>query len=430
MPGLGNALRTRRLRTRAVEASTADKGGTPRPKQRDIQWGRIHKVADKRDYYEVLGVERDATADQIKRAFRKKAVKLHPDHNDAPDANEQFAELNEAYSVLSDDQKRAMYDRYGTVDGMPGGSGYVDFSDIFGGMGVDDIFSSIFGGGAARGSSPRDRARRRAGRDMAISLSISLEEAATGCKKTISYDRLAPCEDCAGSGMGEGGQEKACPRCNGTGYVTTVQRSIFGQMQSSSPCPDCGGEGTVVDTPCSHCGGEGRVRTHEHLDVEVPAGVATGRQLRLRGYGEAGYRGAASGDLIVTIQVDAHERFERHGDDLVCDVHVGIAEAALGCVVEVEGILPDEEFELEVPAGTQYGSALTVDGHGMPRLGGGGSRGRFVARVVVDVPARLSAEAREALERYAEAAGEHAAGTAKKRTMGDRIRDAIDDILD
>ena len=230
--------------------------------------------------------------------------------------------------------------------------------------------------------------------------------------------------------MGEGGQEKACPRCNGTGYVTTVQRSIFGQMQSSSPCPDCGGEGTVVDMPCSHCGGEGRVRTHERLDVEVPAGVATGRQLRLRGYGEAGYRGAASGDLIVTIQVDAHERFERHGDDLVCDVHVGIAEAALGCVVEVEGILPDEEFELEVPAGTQYGSALTVDGHGMPRLGGGGSRGRFVARVVVDVPARLSAEAREALERYAEAAGEHAAGTAKKRTMGDRIRDAIDDILD
>ncbi len=170
--------------------------------------------------------------------------------------------------------------------------------------------------------------------------------------------------------MGEGGQEKACPRCNRTGYVTTVQRSIFGQMQSSSPCPDCGGEGTVVDMPCSHCGGEGRVRTHERLDVEVPAGVATGRQLRLRGYGEAGYRGAASGDLIVTIQVDAHERFERHGDDLVCDVHVGIAEAALGCVVEVEGHPARRGVRARVPAGTQYGSALTVDGHGMPRLGG------------------------------------------------------------
>ncbi|MDO4437094.1 MAG: molecular chaperone DnaJ [Coriobacteriaceae bacterium] len=385
-------------------------------------------MADKRDYYEVLGVERDATADQIKRAFRKKAVKLHPDHNDAPDANEQFAELNEAYSVLSDDQKRSMYDRYGTVDGA--GSGYVDFSDIFGGMGVDDIFSSFFGGGTASGGGARDRSRRRAGRDMAISLSITLEEAALGCKKTISYDRLAPCDECAGSGLGDGGQEKPCSRCGGSGYVTTVQRSIFGQMQSSSPCPDCNGEGTVIDKPCSHCHGEGRERMHERLDVEVPAGVATGRQLRLRGYGEAGYRGASAGDLIVNIQVADHERFERRGDDLLSEVHVGIAEAALGCTVEVEGILPDETFELEIPAGTQFGAAIAVDGHGMPRLGGGGQRGRYIARVVVDVPTHLNAEAREALEHYAEAAGEHAAGAAKKRTMGDRIRDAIDDILD
>lgn len=386
-------------------------------------------MSDKRDYYEVLGVERDATADQIKRAFRKKAVKLHPDHNDAPDANERFAELNEAYSVLSDEQKRSMYDRYGTVDGMPGGSGYVDFSDIFGGMGVDDIFSSIFGGGAT-GGGPRDRARRRAGRDMAISLTVSLEEAATGCKKTITYDRLAPCEVCDGSGRAEGGQERTCPRCNGSGYVTTVQRSIFGQMQSSSPCPDCDGEGTVIDKPCPHCHGEGRARSHERLDVEVPAGVATGRQLRVRAHGETGYRGAASGDLIVNIQVEQDERFERRGDDLIRDVHVGIAEAALGCVLDVEGILPDERFELEIPAGTQYGSAISVDGHGMPRLGGGGSRGRFIARVIVDVPTRLSAGAREALERYAEAAGEEAAGASRKRSMGDRIRDAIDDILD
>lgn len=385
-------------------------------------------MADKRDYYEVLGVERDATADQIKRAFRKKAIKLHPDRNDAPDANEQFAELNEAYSVLSDEQKRSMYDRYGTVDGMPG-SGYVDFSDIFGGMGVDDIFSSFFGGGAASGGSSRDRARRRAGRDMAISLSVSLEEAAQGCKKTISYDRLAPCEDCDGTGREDDGQEVTCSRCGGTGYVTTVQRTVFGQMQSSAPCPDCNGEGTVIDHPCPHCHGEGRARTHERLDVEVPAGVATGRQLRLRDCGEAGYRGAASGDLIVTIQVEAHDRFERHGDDLVSEVHIGIAEAALGCTIEVEGILPDEEFELEIPAGTQYGSMVFAEGHGMPRLGGGGARGRFVARVIVDVPTKLNAEAREALERYAEAAGEDAAPE-KKRTMGDRIRDAIDDILD
>lgn len=391
-------------------------------------------MADKRDYYEVLGVERDATEDQIKRAFRKKAVKLHPDHNDAPDANEQFAELNEAYSVLSDDQKRAMYDRYGTVDGAGMGSGYVDFSDIFGGMGVDDIFSSFFGGGGSGGGSGRGRAQRRAGRDMAISLTISLEEAATGCKKTISYDRLAPCEDCDGHGTTEGGAEKPCPRCGGTGYVTTVQRSIFGQMQSSSPCPECNGEGTVIDKPCKHCHGEGRTRTHERLDVEVPAGVSTGRQLRLRGYGEAGYRGAAAGDLLVTIQVADHERFVRQGDDLMTDVHVGIAEAALGCTVEVEGILPDETFELKIPAGTQYGGMVTAPNHGMPRLGGGGSRGRFVGRVIVDVPTKLSRKAREALVEYAEAAGESldeaGADASKNRSVGDRIRDAFDDMLD
>lgn len=383
-------------------------------------------MADKRDYYEVLGVERDATADQIKRAFRKKAVKLHPDRNDAPDANEQFSELNEAYSVLSDEQKRAMYDRYGSVDGIPN-NGYVDFSDIFGGMGVDDIFSSFFVGSAGGGQ--RSRAQRRAGRDMGIALSVTLEEAATGCKKTIAYDRLATCDDCHGSGMGEGGSEKTCPRCGGSGYVTTVQRSIFGQMQSSSPCPDCGGEGTIVDKPCSHCHGEGRSRTHEKLDVEVPAGVATGRQLRLREYGEEGYRGAASGDLLVTIQVEEHERFQRHGDDLFCDVHVGIAQAALGCTLKLEGIMPHESFELEVPAGSQYGSTVTISNYGMPRLGGGGARGRFIARIIVDVPTNLSSDERDALEHYAELSGEGATAN-KKRSMGDRIRDAIDDMLD
>lgn len=386
-------------------------------------------MADKRDYYEVLGVERDATAEQIKRAFRKKAIKLHPDRNDAPDANEQFAELNEAYSVLSDEQKRSMYDRYGTVDGA--GSGYVDFSDIFGGMGVDDIFSSFFGGAAGgAGGSSRSRAQRRAGRDMAISLSISLEEAATGCKKTISYDRLATCEDCDGSGMEEGGEEKPCSRCGGSGYVTTVQRSIFGQMQSTAPCPDCNGEGTVIDKPCAHCHGEGRVRTHEKIDVEIPAGVSTGRQLRVRAYGEAGYRGAEAGDLLVSIQIDDHERFRRRGDDLLSEVRVGIAEAALGCTVEMGGILPDEVFEVEIPAGVQYGDTVAVAGHGMPRIGGGGARGRFIAHVVVDVPTSLTEEQRTLLEKFAGLSDNDPSHTSKKRSVGDRIRDALDDIIE
>lgn len=381
-------------------------------------------MSDKRDYYEVLGVERDADARTIKRAFLKKAREVHPDVSDDPDAEMKFKEVNEAYSVLSDEQKRANYDRFGTADGM-GGSGYVDFSDIFGGMGMDDIFSSFFGGGAAGGHAGRQQ--RRQGRDMAISLSVTLEEAAQGCTKTISYDRLAPCEDCHGTGLAEGAKEEPCKRCHGTGYVTQVQRSIFGQVQSSAPCPDCHGEGTVIDHPCDMCDGQGRTPTHEKLDIKVPAGISSGRQLRVSGYGEAGYRGAPAGDLIVSVEVERHDRFERHGDDLYLDLSVSMVQAALGCTVEVDGIMPDERVSVYVPAGSQPGALVTVEGRGMPRIGGGGARGRLVARVKVVVPTELSTEARQALERYEEAVGED---FERKRSVGDRIRDAIDDILD
>lgn len=381
-------------------------------------------MSDKRDYYEVLGVERDADARTIKRAFLKKAREVHPDVSDDPDAEMKFKEVNEAYSVLSDEQKRANYDRFGTADGM-GGSGYVDFSDIFGGMGMDDIFSSFFGGGAAGGHAGRQQ--RRQGRDMAISLSVTLEEAAQGCTKTISYDRLAPCEDCHGTGLAEGAKEEPCKRCHGTGYVTQVQRSIFGQVQSSAPCPDCHGEGTVIDHPCDMCDGQGRTPTHEKLDIKVPAGISSGRQLRVLGYGEAGYRGAPAGDLIVSVEVERHDRFERHGDDLYLDLSVSMVQAALGCTVEVDGIMPDERVSVHVPAGSQPGALVTVEGRGMPRIGGGGARGRLVARVKVVVPTELSTEARQALERYEEAVGED---FERKRSVGDRIRDAIDDILD
>ncbi len=382
-------------------------------------------VAEKRDYYEVLGVDRDADQRTIKRAFLKKAREVHPDVSDDPNAEEKFKEVNEAYSVLSDEQKRANYDRFGTADGPGMGSGYVDFSDIFGGMGMDDIFSSFFGGGgASRGGGT---ARRTHGRDMAITLTVTLEEAARGCTKTISYDRLATCEDCHGTGAADGAQEKQCPRCHGTGFVTTVQRSIFGQVQSSSPCPECHGDGTVIDHPCEMCSGQGRTPTHEKIDIEVPAGIATGRQLRVRGYGEAGFRGGEAGDLIVTIHVAEHERFQRSGDDLYCTVDVPMASAALGCTVDVEGILDGETVEVEIPAGTQFGDAITVDGHGMPRSGAPGTRGRLIVRAAVSVPRKMSPAAREALERFAREMGET---TAPRKTVGDRIRDAIDDILE
>ena len=375
-------------------------------------------MSDSKDYYEVLGVDRDADQQTIKRAFLKKAREVHPDVSDDPDAEEKFKEVNEAYSVLSDEEKRANYDRYGTAEGV---GDYVDFSDF------DDLFSQFFGGSGRTGGGGRQTSRR--GRDMAINLTVTLEEAALGCEKTISYDRLAPCDDCNGSGREPGAQERTCPRCNGTGYVTQVQRTFLGQMQSRSPCPECNGEGTVIDHPCETCDGQGRVPTHEKIDINVPAGVSSGRQLRVNGYGEAGYRGATSGDLIVNVLVEDDDRFERQGDDLLCDVHVTIAQAALGCTVDVEGIKPDETVTVEVPAGTQYGDIVSVTNRGMPRLGGGGSRGKFLARIVVDVPRKLSPEARELLEKYAEVTGDSVSG-AKKRSWGDRVRDAIDDIRD
>lgn len=381
-------------------------------------------MSDKRDFYEVLGVDKDADQRTIKRAFLKKARTVHPDVSDDPDAEEKFKELNEAYSVLSDEQKRANYDRFGSADGPGMGSGYVDFSDIFGGVGVDDIFSSFFGGGAG---GARAQQQRRAGRDMAISLTVSLEEAARGCTKTISYERLATCEDCGGTGAAEGGKVVTCSRCGGTGYVTQVRNSFFGQVQSTAPCPDCQGQGEAIDHPCDICDGQGRTPTHEKLDIEVPAGIATGRQLRVSGYGEAGFRGASSGDLIVSIQVADHERFTRSQDDLYCDVPVSIAQAALGCTVTVDGILEDEKVEVVVPAGTQFGGVVTVDGFGMPRSGGGGSRGRLLARIIVKVPENLSSEARSALEKYAEIVGDD---IDTHKSVGERIHDAIDDLFD
>ena len=337
------------------------------------------------DYYEVLGVERDADARTIKRAFLKKARTLHPDVNKAPDAEEKFKEVNEAYSVLSDERKRANYDHYGDPEGPSGFGGGVDVSDIFGGgFGMDDIFSTFFGGGASGG-----RAARTAGRDMGINLRITLAEAAAGCSKTVAYDRLAPCDDCNGTGCAAGGHVKTCGRCHGTGVVVTVQRTILGQMQSQSVCPECHGTGKVIDHPCETCDGQGRTPNHEKVKIDVPAGVHSGQTLTISGYGEAGVRGDRSGDLVVRIEVADDQRFQRQGDDLFCVADVSALEAMLGCEVEVDGILEGERVSVAIPAGCQHGQQVEVEGHGMPRLNSK-ARGKLVVVANVVVPTDLT----------------------------------------
>ena len=373
-------------------------------------------MADK-DLYEVLGVEKDATDSEIKKAFRKKARTLHPDVNKEPDAEERFKELNEAYDVLSDPNKRAQYDRFGTVGGAAGGS-YVDLDDLFGGgFGMGDLFSSFFGGGGGAGRGPQ----RREGRDMSVGLRITLEEAARGVRKEIVYDRLSPCDECGGTGLGENGKEVTCDECKGQGRVVTVQQTFLGAMQSASTCTKCGGTGKTVENPCPECEGQGRVPDRQRLSVDIPAGVHNGQTMRMRDFGEAGVRGADSGDLVINVQVKEHDLFERDGDDLHCSAVIGMVQAALGATIEVEGILEDEKVKVEIPEGCQYGQVVRVKGAGMPRMRQE-SRGDLYVHVDVRVPERLSKAERELLEKLADEMGEDVSA---KRSPLQKLKDAF-----
>ena len=375
-----------------------------------------------KDLYEVLGVSRDATDDDIKKAFRKQARKLHPDVNKSPNAEEEFKELNEAYDVLSDPNKRAYYDRTGATPGAAGGAGpygtgYVDFEDIFGGGfgGMGDIFSSFFsgmGGGATM---------RREGRDMGVGLRLTLEEVATGVKKEIVYDRLAPCPDCGATGLGEGGREVTCPDCSGSGRVYSVQRTFLGDMRTTSTCTRCGGTGHTIDKPCPECEGQGRIPDRQRVTVEVPAGIRDSQQLRITGFGEAGLRGATSGNLIVTCRVEAHEFFEREGDSLHAVTKVPMTQAALGAEIEIDGIMPDEKVNVRIPSGCQNDQVLRVRGKGMPKFRSD-MRGDLYVHVNVAIPKKLTKSQRELLERLAEDLGEDYAAS---RSPLERLRDAF-----
>lgn len=354
------------------------------------------------DYYGLLGLERNATDAEIKKAFRRKARECHPDVCDDHDAEERFKSVNEAYDVLSDPAKREMYDRYGTVDPRMGGAG-PDVGDIFGGFGMDDLFSVFFGGMTANAQRVRQQ-----GRDIAVQVVISLEEAAFGVAKEIALNRLVPCDECGATGSSDGAASSACPDCGGTGQRRVQQRTFLGVMQTLSPCQRCGATGKVVESPCAECSGQGRVPDREHVTFDIPAGIDDGMQIRLRGQGEAGLRGAAAGDLIATVRVAPHDFLHREGTELHARISLSITEAALGTEREVPGL--DGELKVSVPAGTQYGDQLRVRGAGMPRLRGSG-RGDLVVHVAVEVPRKLTKEQRELLGQLAGTLGEEARPT-------------------
>lgn len=371
-----------------------------------------------KELYELLGVSENATEDEIKKAFRAQARELHPDVNKAPDAEEKFKKLNEAYDVLSDPHKRAQYDRFGSIPGAAGGgSSYVDLEDLFGGgFGMGDLFSSFFGGsGGGR------TAANREGRDMGVGLRLTLEEAASGAKKEIVYDRLAPCPDCGGSGFGEDGREVVCPDCDGQGRVVSVQQTFLGNMQTATTCPACNGSGKKIENPCSECEGQGRVPDRQRVTVEVPVGIRDSQQLRLSGFGEAGANGAASGDLIVTCRIQPHEFFERDGDHLHARANISIVQATLGAEIEIEGIFEDELVSVRIPEGCQNDQVVRAKGYGMPRFKSE-HRGDMYVHVNVVIPNKVTKRQRELLEELAEDMGD---SVSEERTPLQKLRDVF-----
>ncbi|MBK8446106.1 MAG: molecular chaperone DnaJ [Micropruina sp.] len=365
-----------------------------------------------KDYYDVLGVDRDASADQIKKAYRKLAMQYHPDVADTPDAAEKFKQIGEAYEVLHDSNKRAMYDR--GVDPMSNGfGGAAGFGFPGGGAaGFDftNLVDAMFGQGGSRG--PRSRVRR--GQDALVRLSLSLAEAAFGITKPLRVDTAVVCGTCNGTGAKDGSEPVVCSTCHGQGDITQVQRSFLGDIRTTQPCPNCRGYGSVIPHPCGECSGEGRVRASRTINVKIPAGVNAGNRIHLESQGEVGPGGGPAGDLYVELSVEQHEMFKRNGDDLEVVVRLPMTAAALG----TEVVLPTLEAErddldaelstvrVSVPSGTQSGTRIPITGRGVPRLRGSG-RGDLGVTLLVQTPSRLDEHQRHLLRQLAEARGEN-----------------------
>ena len=368
----------------------------------------------KRDYYEVLGVDRGSSPDEIKRSYRKLARQYHPDVNKSADAESKFKELNEAYEVLSDEKKRAAYDRFGhaATDGSMGAGGFGDFAG-FGGLG--DIFEEFFGFGT------RTAARRtpRRGADLRFDLSITFEEAAFGLEREIEIVRHETCPHCQGRGAEPGTTPVKCSTCNGTGEVRRVQQSILGSFVNVTTCPTCRGEGETISIPCTQCRGNKRVRVTRHLSVKVPPGVDSGTQIRLAGEGELGEYGGPPGNLYVVLDVKPHPYFRRRDDDVVLEVAINVAQAALGDEIVVPTLDGDEK--IAIPAGTQTGRVIHVKGKGIPHLRRPG-RGDELVVVQVSVPTSLTAEQRELFGKLAKTLGKEVIPQNEKSFV-DKLRD-------
>lgn len=381
-------------------------------------------MAEKRDYYEVLGVSKTATAAEIKKGYRAKAKQYHPDINKEEDAENLFKEVSEAYEVLSNEESRAAYDRFGHagVNGNGGGFG----GDPFGGFGAQgspfgDIFETFFGGGMG-GQQGRSRAPQR-GADIQVSVNLTFEEAVFGTDKEIEVDRLETCETCNGNRMKDGATPQTCSACSGTGEVRRVQQTILGQFMTSGPCPTCDGEGVLITDPCTTCRGKGRNRKYTKLSVTIPAGIDDGQTIRMTGQGEAPpTQGAANGDLFVKVRVQSHKYFERRNRSIHSTVGINVAQAALGDDIEIDTL--DGPVVFTIPAGTQSGQQFRLRGKGVPDLRGG-DRGDQLVTVEVVIPKKLSKEQSELFEQLSSSLGKEVTPQPKGKGFFDRVKDAI-----
>ena len=383
-------------------------------------------MADKRDYYEVLGVDKGASEDELKKAYRKLARKYHPDLNkDNPEAADKFKEVNEAYEVLSDKDKRAKYDQFGFAGVDPSYGGGAAGAGGFGGfdMGdLGDLFGSFFGGGFGGGRSQRRNAPQR-GESIQQNLILSFEEAAFGCEKEISFNCIDTCDDCGGTGAAKGTTVETCPNCRGTGSVMQTQRTPLGVFQTQTSCPNCRGTGKIIKKPCAKCGGVGRLRKKRTFKVKVPAGIDEGQVLRERGMGSAGVNGGPAGDLLISISIRPHPIFTREGQDVYVDIPVSFVQAALGDTLQVPTI--DGRVEYKMPEGTQTGTVFRMRGKGIQNLNGRG-RGDQYVRVNVEVPKNLSDKQKKLLREFEETATDE--NQVKRKGFWDKVKDVFKDI--